>query len=80
MAEGKILADKNHNAFSSLKRQLSEFIPNRYILEHFYLEQQQQQKKKLPSFLVHLPILPNKDKGWEEEEHRKYLLETPHEL
>lgn len=44
MAEGKILADKNHNAFSSLKRQLSEFIPNRYILEHFYLKQEQQQK------------------------------------
>lgn len=44
MTEGKILADKNHNAFSSLKRQLSEFIPNRYILEYFYLEQEQQQK------------------------------------
>lgn len=65
MAEGKILADKNHKqpyAFSSRKRQLSEFTLNRYILEHFYLEQEQQQKK-LPSFLVHLPVLPKEDKS-----------------
>lgn len=66
MAEGKILTDKNYNAFSSLKRQLSEFIPNRYILEDFYLEQEQQQKT--PQFLGTSAVLPNKDKGWEEEE------------